>query len=75
MNPSLEWSIHPLSVISQLRNSMSLMHSGNARQALLCSRPADVCGRNSGSRLWKIYFDPQVLFGTSEGRIYHPVSF
>ena len=43
--------------------------------ALLCSRPADVCGRNSRSRLWKIHADPQVLFGTSEGRIYHPVSF
>ena len=28
MNPSLEWSIHPLAVISQLKNSMSLMHSG-----------------------------------------------
>ena len=25
--------------------------------------------------LWKIHADPQVLFGTSEGRIYHPVSF
>ena len=30
---------------------------------------------NSRSRLWKIHADPQVLFGTSEGRIYHPVSF
>ena len=28
LDPSLEWSIHPLSVISQLKNSMSLMHSG-----------------------------------------------
>ena len=27
------------------------------------------------ARLWKIHADPQVLFGTSEGRIYHPVSF
>ena len=39
------------------------------------SRPTGVCDRNSRSRLWKIHSNPQVLFGTSEGRIYHPVSF
>lgn len=38
-------------------------------------RPADVFGGNGRSRLWKIYPDPQILFRTSLGRIYHPVPF
>ena len=45
------------------------------RLCYVADRQMFACGRNSRSRLWKIHADPQVLFGTSEGRIYHPVSF
>ena len=76
MNPSLEWSIHPLSVISPAEK---LYESDAFRETL--GRLCYVADRQmfavvtADSRLWKIHADPQVLFGTSEGRIYHPVSF